>query len=268
MATYEELLQENSELRGRIAEQERRIERQERRIEQLEKIIEELRRGGKRQAAPFSKGEPKSHPQTPGRKPAERYGQRACRSVPELIDEIFEVDCPSRCETCQSPVLRVGQEIQYQIDLPEIRPRTTEFILHYGECSRCGRRQIGRHPLQSSSAVGVAGVQIGPRVVSLAAYLNKVGGLSYGKIAGLLEQMAGLRVSRSTLCRALLRTAKKAQPIYEELVQAIRGSAVVYPDESGWRIGDAVVGCGPSPIVARRSMRLRGAVGSHKRRRC
>lgn len=230
MPTYEELLQENSELRGRIAEQERRIG-------QLEKIIEELRRGGKRQAAPFSKGEPKSHPQRPGRKPAERYGQRACRSVPEQVDETLEVDCPALCEICQSPVYRVGQESQYQIDLPEIRPWTTEFILHYGECSRCGRRQIGRHPLQSSLAVGVAGVQIGPRVVSVASYLNKVGGLSYGKIAGLLEQMAGLRVSRSTLCRALLRTAKKAQPIYEELVQAIRESAVVYPDESGWRIG-------------------------------
>ncbi len=244
MPTYEEILQENSELRGRIseqgrriAEQEQRIERQERRIAQLEKIIEELRRGGKRQAAPFSKGEPKSHPQKPGRKPAEQYGKRSCRPVPEQVDETIEVACPSRCEVCQSPVHRMGQESQYQIDIPEIRPWTTEFILHYGECSRCGCRQSGRHPRQSSQAVGVAGVQIGPGVVSLATYLNKVGGLSYGKIAGLLEQMAGLRVSRSTLCWALLRTAKKAQPIYEELVQAIRKSAVVYPDESGWRIG-------------------------------
>src|SRR3954469_6893340 len=237
MPTSEELLQESSELRSRIAELEQRIEQQGSQIAQLEKIIEELRRGGKRQAAPFSKGEPKSHPQTPGRKPAERYGQRACRPVPEQVDETIEVGCPSLCEVCQSPVQRVGQESQYQIDIPEIRPWTTEFILHYGECSQCGRRQVGRHPRQSSQAVGVAGVQIGPGVVSLATYLNKVGGLSYGKIAGLLEQMAGLRVSRSTLCRALLRTALKSQPIYEELVQAIRESAVVYPDESGWRIG-------------------------------
>ena len=76
MPTYEEVLQENTELRqrvleqeGRIAEQERRIVQQDRRIAELEKIIEELRRGGKRQAAPFSKGEPKKDPQRPGRKP-------------------------------------------------------------------------------------------------------------------------------------------------------------------------------------------------------
>lgn len=229
MPTYEELHQENAELRRRLAEQERRIA-------VLERIVEELRRGGKRQAAPFSKGAPKSDPKRPGRKAATLYGQRACRPRPEQVDECLEVGCPLFCESCQGRVRLVGKESQFQIDLPEIRTWTTEFILHYGECTRCGRRVIGRHPRQTSQAVGVAGVQIGPQVVSLAIYLNKVGGLSYGKIVALLEQMAGFQVARSTLCRALLRTAAKSQPIYEDLVQSIRGSPVVYPDESGWRI--------------------------------
>ena len=237
MPTYKEILQENSELRQRGAEQDRLIERQERRIAQLEKIIEELRRRGKRQAGPFAKGEPKSNPQTPGRKPAERYGKRACRPVPEQVDETIEVGCPLACDLCNGPVRLAGEEHQYQIDLPEIRPQTTEFVLQVGECTQCGHRMKGRHPRQTSEAVGPAGVQIGPGVISLATYLNKVGGLSYGKIAALLEQVAGLKVERSTLCRALLRTASKAQPIYEELVETIRTSPVVYPDESGWREG-------------------------------
>jgi transposase len=228
--TYEELLQENAELR-------RKLLKQEQRIAELEKIIEELRRRGKRQAAPFSKGQPKNDPQRPGRKPAEGYGQRAVRPRPTKVNERIEVSCPLFCEACQGQVRLVGKESQYQIDLPPIRTWTTEFVLHYGECLECGRRAVGRHPLQSSQAVGVAGVQLGPNVVALATYLNKVGGLSYGKIATLLEQMAGLRVARSTLCRALLRTAAKTQPIYSELVEALRRSAVVYPDESGWREG-------------------------------
>lgn len=230
MPTSEEVLQENSELRRRVAKQERRIA-------QLEKIIEELRRGGKRQAAPFSKGEPKSNPQKPGRRPAERYGRRAYRPVPEQVDETIEVDSPGTCEVCSGSVRWVGEERQYQIDLPEIRPQTTEFVLQVSECTQCGHRMRGRHPRQSSRAVGSAGVQIGPGVVSLATFLNKVGGLSYGKITTVLEQMAGLRVARSTLCRALLRTASKSQPIYQELVETIRTSPVVYPDESGWREG-------------------------------
>ena len=69
MPSYEELLEENSELRRRVVEQERRIGKQEGRIRKLEELIEELRRRGKRQAAPFSKGKPKSTAGRPGRKP-------------------------------------------------------------------------------------------------------------------------------------------------------------------------------------------------------
>jgi len=228
--TYEELLQENSELR-------RQLLKQEQRIAELTKIVEELRRRGKRQAAPFSKGPPKSKPLRPGRKRAEHYGERASRPRPKTVDERIVVGCPLLCEACQGAVRLVGKESQYQVDLPVIRTWTTEFVLHYGKCLDCGHRVVGRHPRQSSQAIGVAGVQIGPGVVSLATYLNKVGGLSYGKIADLLEKMAGLRVARSTLCRALLRTAAKAQPIYTDLVEAIRRSPVTYPDETGWRVG-------------------------------
>jgi hypothetical protein len=74
-------------------------------------------------------------------------------------------------------------------------------------------------------------------VVGLTAYLQKVGGLSYGKITRLLADWMGLSVARSTLCRALARLARKARPTYDGLVGAIRGSPVVYPDETGWRVG-------------------------------
>ena len=80
MPTYAELLEENAELRRQVAEQERRIAEQEgriaeqerqnatlkRRIADLEKLIEEVRRRGKRQAAPFSKGAPSADPKPPG----------------------------------------------------------------------------------------------------------------------------------------------------------------------------------------------------------
>jgi len=230
MPTYEELLQENAELRRRLLEQERRISR-------LEKVIEELRRGGKRQAAPFSKGEPKTDPQRAGRKPGGQYGLQAVRARPTRVDRRIEVGCPLFCEVCQGRVHLQGKARQYQIDLPAMQPWATEFVLHYGKCLSCGRRVIGRHPQQSSSAVGVGSVQIGPGVFSLAVYLNKVGGLSYGKIAAVLSQMAGLELSRSTLCRAVQRTAKKSRPLYEELVRRVRASPVVYPDETGWRVG-------------------------------
>jgi DNA-directed RNA polymerase subunit RPC12/RpoP len=184
MPSYEDLSPENAELRRRVAEQERQIASLKRQIEDLKKQVEELRRRGKRQAAPFSKGEPSEDPKSPGRKAGDQYGQQATRSRPEQVDETIEVECPLYCEHCQGKVVLTGKAPQYQVDLPEIRPRTTEFILHYGKCSKCGREAVGRHPRQTSQAFRVGSVQLGPSVVAFAAWLNKVGGLSYGKIVG------------------------------------------------------------------------------------
>src|SRR5436305_10668117 len=237
MPSYEELLQANAELRRRGAEQELQIAGLKRQVEELQKLVEELRRRGKRQAAPFSKGEPSEDPKPPGRKAGDQYGQQATRALPERVDETIVVECPLYCEHCQSKVALAGEARQYQIDLPELRPWTTEFILHYGKCLQCGREVVGRHRRQTSQAFRVGNVQLGPGVLGLAAWLNEVAGLSYGKIAALLKELAGLRVSRSALCRALLRVGKKLEPLYEELKGKIRSSPVVYPDETGWREG-------------------------------
>jgi transposase len=230
MLSYEELVKANSELQ-------RRVEQQQRRIEQLEKLIEELHRRGKRQAAPFCKGAPMDSPKRPGRKPGAAYGKQAVHAVPEIIDERLTVDCPLWCPDCHGRVRLAGKKSQYQIDLPEIRPRTTEFIVHYGRCEACGKQVQGRHARQISDALDVGRVQLGPEVISLAAFLNKVGGLSYGKTATVLREAAHLAVARSSLCRALGRLAKTAAPTYQSLIGKVREAAVVYPDETGWRVG-------------------------------
>lgn len=237
MATYAELLEENSQLRQQVATLTEIVVGQQRRIEELERQIDELRRRGKRQAAPFSKGEPKAKPRRPGRKPGAKYGRHAVREVPERIDETIEVGCPVYCPHCHGSVSLEDKARQYQVDLPPVRPRTIEFVLHWGRCQSCGRRVQGRHPRQVSDAVRVGQVHLGPGVIGLAASLHKVGGLSYGKITRLLADWMGLSVVRSTLCRALARLAKKSRPTYEGVVERIRGSPVVYPDETGWRVG-------------------------------
>lgn len=64
------------------------VERLEREIAELRKRLENAERAGKRQAAPFSKGEPKDEPKKPGRKPGKGYGKRASRSRPERVSTL------------------------------------------------------------------------------------------------------------------------------------------------------------------------------------
>ncbi len=113
------------------------------------------------------------------------YGRHAVREIPEQIDETIEVGCPVYCPDCHGRVRLESTDRQYQVDLPPVRPHTIEFVLHWVVCEDCGRRLQGRHPRQVSNAVHVGQVHLGPRVVGLAASLQKGGGLSYGKIPAL-----------------------------------------------------------------------------------
>lgn len=257
MLTYDQLLGENARLRARVAVQDRQLAEQQleltslrARLEKLEALVEQqaaiirqqaaeierLKRGGKRQAAPFSKGKPKRDPKKPGRKPGEDYGARAQKEAPQQVDATIQVDCPLYCQHCESQVRLEGKASQFQIDLPEVQPKVTEFVHDVGRCTRCGRRVVGKHPAQVSSALSVGNVHLGPNVIGLSAHLNKVCGLSFGKIAMLLAAWMGLRLNRSTLCRALARLARKAVPTHEALVSKVRGSPVVTADETGWKV--------------------------------
>src|SRR4051794_24479915 len=78
----------------------KRIAELEARLAALEALVEQLRRGGKRQAAPFSKGPPKADPKPPGRKGGDGYGTKARREVPPRIDEVHDAALPPACPCC------------------------------------------------------------------------------------------------------------------------------------------------------------------------
>ncbi len=205
---------------------------------ELRRLLDEERRKGKRQATPFSKGTPKSNPNKPGRKSGSEYGRQSRRPIPERIDRTVMVPCPLQCPYCGGQVKLKNKAVQYQTDIPAIHPVTTAFEIHCGECTRCGRHVQGRHSEQTSDAIGAVGAeQIGPNAIAVTAHLNKTCGVSYGRVAEIFAQVFGLEVNRSTLSRALLRLGEKAEPTYENLIEQIRKSAVVYPDETGWKIG-------------------------------
>jgi transposase len=125
---------------------------------------------------------------------------------------------------------------QYQEDLPVVRPIVREFRVHVGACARCGRRVQGRHPLQTSDALGAAAVQIGAEAGALVVVLHKGMGLPLAHVVTLLRDRFGLRVTRGALVHVCARAAARATPTYDALCAQVRGSPVVSPDETGWKV--------------------------------
>jgi len=187
-----------------------------------------------RRAAPFSRGEPKAHPKRPGRPVGHRP---AHRPAPPRVDQVLDAPLPQGCPDCGATLVEDSVQSQFQTDMPPVTPVTTLFNVHVGHCCGCGKRVQGRHPFQSSQALGAASVQLGPRVVAMGLEMHIRLGLSFRKLADYLVRFLGLQVAPATFARAMRRLATRMRGTVEEIRTALRASTACNGDGTGWRVG-------------------------------
>jgi len=233
----EQLRKENEQLRQQRDQLEKERDRLREANEELKRQLEQALRANKRQAAPFSRNKRKKKPQRPGRKPGAAHGQHHRKRVPEKVDEVIAVPLPTHCPdpNCGG-ALRVEQtQCQYQ---QEIVRKTfwRRFDIPVCRCTVCNRRVQGRHPLQTSAALGAAAVQLGPEALALGVQMNKGLGLPHADVVAVLQHGYGLLVNRSTICRAVDRVARRGEATWQALREAARRSLINGIDETGWRV--------------------------------
>ena len=221
---------------ARIAALEGQVDEMQRKINSLQEIIERLSRSAKRQAAPFSRGVPKANPKPPGRKPGPDYGTHAFREAPQHIDEIHEAKLPEKCPRCGGSLMQTHTDQQYQVEIPR-KPIHRQFNVAVGRCTCCDRQVRGRHPLQTSDAVGCCRSQVGPEAQAAVVMLNKELGLSQGKVCRFFDTFFGIKLSRGGSCQIMQRAAATCEWHYADIVTRVRNSPFIVPDETGWRIG-------------------------------
>jgi transposase len=223
-------------LEAALAERDAAIVERDARIAELEKLVGESRRSGKRQAAPFSKGEPAEEPRRPGRKRGDAHGRHGHRMAPGDPDRELEAPLPGCCPHCGGAVVHEHDADQWQVDVGEMRPTVTRFKVAVGRCGGCGRRVQGRHREQTSDALGAASSQVGPQAKGWAAWLHYALGLSFGKCSRLLQRL-GVNVTAGALCSAAQSTGTDLVPVHAEIVRRVNDAPMVVMDETGWRVG-------------------------------
>jgi len=225
---------------ARIAQLETQLAAALKRIAELEDLLNRNQRGGKRQAAPFSKGFPKSDPKKPGRKSGDGYGTPPVfRAMPEPApaDQVIDVPPPAACPHCgdaAAVIESIDEQVQRDI---EVRTVVRRFKIPVARCACCGRRRRGLSPLQTSAATGCCASQIGPMARSAMVFMNKTLGVSIGKIADLFGTLWGLEVTPGGVNHTIQSIGRRCQTDYQSIIDAVRKAKHVTGDETGWRIG-------------------------------
>src|SRR5450755_3916525 len=133
----------------------RRVAELQDEVKRLRQLLDESQRAGKRQTHPFRREQATEQPKKSGRRKGHKADLRPV-PTPDQIDRVIDVPL-DECPMCQAPLYDQGQVVQYQTDLPPIAPIVTQFNIETGYCSCCRQYWQGRHPDQTSDAIGATG---------------------------------------------------------------------------------------------------------------
>ena len=211
-------------------------------IAALRAELDELRRGGKRQAAPFSKGARVAEPKPPGRKPGTgTFRYRAAPSPEDITEPPVEVKVTQdACPACGGPLEEERVDLAYTTEIPERpRPRVTQYRVWVCRCMVCGHQVRGQHPNVAPDQYGATAHRLGPRVMAAAHALHYGVGIPVRKVPVVLATLTGVQLTQGALTQDALRRVAGPVGTVCELRAVVPAAAVVYTDDTGWRVGGA-----------------------------
>jgi transposase/uncharacterized coiled-coil protein SlyX len=137
------------------------------------------------------------------------------------------------CPVCGTGVS--GGTVKRSREVIELAPPRIEVIEHqYLErrCPVCGMRCV---PAPKLDGVVSGQGRIGHRLTSLLAVLHQEMRMPVRTVQSLVQTLTGLHLSVGAIVAASQRVARRAEPVVQQIGQAIRASPVVHLDETGWR---------------------------------
>ena len=258
-STLEEVLREVDRLRRLVAEQAARIEQQSAEIAELRGRLSQTSRNSSRPPSTDCPNAParslrKASDRRPGGQPGHEPRGLSFASAPDAIVG----HRPRACERCGEGLGARPVELasrHHITDVPPVRPHVTEHRVYAARCAGCGHLTRAPRP----AGLPAAPTSYGPSVEALVAYLSARQYLPVARIAELLRECFGLRVSTGTVQAMVERAGRRMRGAVAAIKDAVAGAAVVGSDETpireagrrreawSWQTADAVyMARGPS----------------------
>jgi transposase len=216
------------------------VERQ-RQIAALGAEIDELKRGGKRQAAPLSKGSRVAEPKRPGRKPgAGTFRSREAPLPAAITERPVDVQVSlAACPACGGPLEEERVDFAYRTEWPERpQPQVTRYRVWVWRCTGCGTQVRGQRLDVAPDQSGATAHRLGPRVLAAAHGLHDGVGIPVRQVPAVLAALTGVQLTQGALTQdALRRAVGTLGTAYEQWRGAVPAAPVVHTEDTGWRVG-------------------------------
>lgn len=147
----------------------------------------------------------------------------------EIVDHVPEY-CTICGESLEEKATEMGSQRQV-VDLPRIQAIWTEHR-QYSKTCNCGHKTTSNFPAYIN-----APIQYGPRIESLVCYLHARQYLPYDRMAELLKDTYGVKISQGSIDNIIKRFAVKGTTVYNRIKAEIMSAQVVGSDETGIKIG-------------------------------
>src|SRR6266851_4385226 len=155
---------------------------------------------------------------------------RALAPHPDRIIDSVAQHCP-HCEHALTPADQAGFHAYDHIELPPIRPVITRIHRHRGVCPGC-RRGFSAPP----PAGMPPGSPFGPGLVALILHLHVTQAIGFERLARLLDEVFGVRISEGAIANLLARAGTPLTAAAETAAAEVRSSKVVASDETSARV--------------------------------
>lgn len=226
----------------------RRVAHLEREVDKLTALVQELKarldQNSSNSNRPPSSDSPSQRGERPARPPSSRKpggqpGHEAHMRALLPADQVTRHErCdPKRCRRCAAFLssARVLEPLRHQVvEIPEIVPDVTEYVLGRRRCRFCNTVTTSLLP------EGVPQGMCGPRLSSLIVLLTGVYHLSRRNAAALLQDVLGVKLSLGSVSNVEGRMTAVLGPAHAEALSCVRAAPVKHLDATSWsRAGEA-----------------------------
>lgn len=228
-ATPEPVRRYVEHLEGLVVELLGEVEGLKRRVEGLESRLD---RNSQNSSKPPSSDPVFSRPrgEKKSKKPkGARKGHKGKRQELLEPDEVVALK-PVLCNGCghQLETGRVKRFYTHQvIELPEVKPRVTHYVLHKIRCLECRKTVKAALPREVRTGYG-------PRLCALIGEMSGVHGASRESVQEFLASVFGIRISTGAVQKVVDRVSEAIRPVYDRIGEAAREADVNHVDETSW----------------------------------